>query len=58
MIVKVVRQSKKPLSPREIAGAVVKAGYKTKAKDLTKAVSNALPEMKSVKRMGFGKYAA
>ena len=45
-----------PMSPRQLASAVVKAGYKSKAKDLTKAVSNLLPQLKQVKRVGFGKY--
>lgn len=57
-IVKVLRQRSKPMTPRDIAGAVKGAGYKTKAKDLTKAVSNALPEMKIVKRVGRGLYSA
>ena len=35
---------------------VKKAGFKTKAKNLTKAVSNKLPDLKSVKRVGYGKY--
>jgi len=56
-IVKVLRQRSKPMSPRDIAGAVKGVGYKTKAKDLTKAVSNALPEMETVKRVGRGMYS-
>jgi hypothetical protein len=35
---------------------VVRAGYKTKAKDLTKAISNVLPELKMVKKVGRGMY--
>ena len=37
-------------------GKIVLAGYKSKAKDLTKAVSNALPQLKGIKKIGFGKY--
>lgn len=55
-IQRVLRQSPQALSPRDIATAVKKSGYKTKAKDLTKAVSNMLPTMKNVKRVGFGSY--
>ena len=57
-IVKVLRQRTKPMTPKDIAAAVRNAGYKTKAKDLTKAVSNALPEMKMVKRVDRGLYSA
>ena len=32
------------------------AGFKTKAKDITKAVSNTLPQLGNVKRIGFGMY--
>jgi hypothetical protein len=53
---RVLRQRTKPMSPSEIGVSVVKAGLKTKAKDITKAVSNTLPKMKNVKKMGFGKY--
>lgn len=56
MIQKVLRQSSRPLSPKGIADAVVAAGYNTRAKDLTKAVSNTLPDLKSIKRVGFGQY--
>ena len=44
------------LSPREIGTQVKRAGFKTKAADLTKAVSNTLPKMRNVKRVGFGQY--
>ena len=44
------------MSPKEIAVSVVKAGYKSGAKNLTKAVSNALPEMSEVKKVGRGEY--
>ena len=57
-IVRVLKQRSTPMSPREIAVSVRKAGYKTKAKDLTKAVSNTLPDLKAVKRQGFGRYTA
>ena len=55
-IVKVLKQVSKPLSPNDIGVRVVKAGFKTKAKDITKAVSNTLPQLGNVKRIGFGKY--
>ncbi len=55
-IVRVLRQSSKPMSPQDIVTRVKKAGFKTKTKDLTKAVSNKLPGLKSVKRVGYGKY--
>ncbi len=57
-ILKVLRQLSTPQSPRQIATRVVKAGYRSKAKDLAKAVGNALPETKGVKRVGFGEYRA
>ncbi len=56
MIIKVLGQRKQPLSPNQISAAVLKAGYKSRAKDLTKAVSNVLPDIKKVKRIGFGSY--
>lgn len=55
-IVKVLNQVSKPLSPNDIGVRVVKAGFKTKAKDITKAVSNTLPQLGNVKRIGFGMY--
>lgn len=53
---RVLRQHIKPMSPQQIAVSVVKAGFKTTAKDVTKAVSNTLPQVKSLKRVGFGLY--
>lgn len=53
---RVLKQRTKPISPAEIGAGVVKAGFKTKAKDITKAVSNTLPKMTNVKKIGFGKY--
>lgn len=55
-IVRVLGQVSKPLSPNDIGTRVVKAGFKTKAKDLTKAVSNTLPTLKNIQRVGFGQY--
>ena len=55
-IVKVLGQRSAAMSPKDIAARIVKAGYKSKAKDLTKAVSNTLPQLKQVKKVGFGKY--
>ena len=55
-IAHVLRQSSKPMSVQDIGTRVKKAGFKTKAKNLTKAVSNTLPGVKNVKRVGYGKY--
>ncbi len=55
-IIDVLKKSKKPMRPRDISTATIKAGYSTKSDDLTKAVSNALPQIKQVKRIGFGMY--
>jgi hypothetical protein len=56
LIVKVLKAAARPLSPREISASVLDAGYRTSAKNLTKAVSNALPEMPALKRKGRGQY--
>ena len=53
-IVKVVGQRSTAMSPSDIATRITQAGYKSKAKDLTKAVSNALPGVPGVKKVGFG----
>ncbi|MCH8966599.1 MAG: hypothetical protein IID43_02890 [Planctomycetes bacterium] len=58
VIVKVLSQRVKPLKPSQISAAVQKAGYTSQAKDLTKAVSNVLPEIKQVRKVGFGIYTA
>lgn len=55
---KVLTASSKAIGPKEIAARVVKLGYRSKAVDLTKAVSNALPKIKGLKRVGFGLYQA
>ena len=55
-VVGVLRKYRTPMSPRELSSAVVRAGYKTKAKDLTKAISNILPQLKMVKKVGRGMY--
>jgi len=55
-VFKAMGQTSAPMSPREIAAAVMNLGYKTAAKDLTKAVSNLIPQAKEIKRMGFGRY--
>ena len=56
LVVQVLRQRSGPMSPNEISDAVVKAGYQSRAKDLTKAVSNVLPTINNVKKVGFGSY--
>ena len=55
-IVRVLSQRSAALSPQDIATSVLKAGYKTKTKDLSKAVSNTLPQMNNIKRVGRGMY--
>lgn len=57
-IVRVLRQRAVALSPREIAAKVVQAGYKTTTKNLTKAISNTLPEINKVRKVGRGLYRA
>ena len=57
-IVRVLRQRSKPMSPGGIASAVMATGYKSKAKNLTKAVSNTLPKIKAVKKVSRGMYRA
>lgn len=56
-IVKVLERQSTPATPKEIASKVLRSGYQSRAKDLTKAVSNALPELKKIKKVGFGKYS-
>lgn len=53
---RVLRQSSKPMRPNEIGVRVKKAGFNTKAKNITKAISNTIPAMTNVKRVGFGLY--
>ena len=57
-IVRVLRQRAVALSPREIAAGVLKSGYRTSTKNLTKAISNTLPEMNNVRKIGRGLYRA
>lgn len=57
-IVRVLRQRAVALSPREIAAKVVQSGYKTSTKNLTKAISNTLPEINTVRKVGRGLYRA
>jgi hypothetical protein len=58
MIVQALRSSPGPMSPGEIADAVIKGGYQTKTSNLTKAVSNALPDIREVRKVGRGQYSA
>jgi hypothetical protein len=53
---RVLSQSSKPMRPGEIGVSVKKAGFKTKAKNITKAISNTIPAMTNVKKVGFGLY--
>lgn len=55
-IVKVLKQKSIAMAPREIAAAVKASGYKSLAEDLTKVVSNTLPELISVKKVGRAQY--
>ena len=55
-IVRILRQSSRPMGPNEIGISVKRAGFKTKAKDLTKAVSNTIPAVTNIKKVGFGLY--
>jgi hypothetical protein len=57
-IVRVLRQRVKALSPKEIAAGVIKIGYRTSTKNLTKAVSNTLPDMTDIRKVGRGLYQA
>jgi len=57
-IVRVLRQRAVALSPKEIAAKVVQAGYKSSTKNLTKAISNTLPEINTVRKVGRGLYRA
>ncbi len=58
MIVKVLRQRGRAMSPNDLSAAVRASGYKSKAKDLAKAVSNTLPELNMVRKVGHGMYRA
>lgn len=53
---RVFRETSQPLSLKDIGTQVKKAGFKTKVKDVTKAISNTLPTLKKVKRVGYGMY--
>ena len=57
-VIKTLSATGRPMSPADIASEVVKAGYKTKSKDLAKAVSNALPNLRRIKKTGRGMYSA
>jgi hypothetical protein len=55
-ILKVLHSASSPMGPNQIAKSVVRSGYKSKARDLAKAVSNALPTLKGVKKISTGRY--
>jgi len=57
-IVKILRQAGKGLTVQEIASSVKASGYSTKSSNLSKAVSNAIPGLKLVRRVGRGVYRA
>ncbi len=56
-IVKVLGRRSTPATPMEIASMVMRSGFKSRSKHLSTAVSNVLPELKAVKRVGFGLYS-
>ncbi len=56
-ILKVLGRRSTPVTPMEIAALVMRSGYKSRAKDLSTAVNSVLPELKAVKRVGFGLYS-
>jgi len=58
MIVRVLRQRGSIMTPQEISDAVVRAGYSSRSDNLTKAVSNALPLIREIKKIGRGQYSA
>ncbi len=53
---RVFRETSKPLNLKDIGMRVKKAGFKTKSTNVTKAISNTLPGLKKVKRVGYGLY--
>jgi hypothetical protein len=56
-IVRALKASTSPMSVKDISTQVVKIGYQTSSKDLSKAVSNMLPQMKNqVKKVDRGTY--
>ncbi len=55
-MVDVLKKTPKAMSPKDIAKAVLKSGYKSKSQNLVRAVSNALPDLKGLKRLGHGQY--
>lgn len=57
-VIKVLRASDTPLGVQDISSRVIAAGYPTASKDLSKAVSNMLPNVKEVKRVSRGLYRA
>ncbi len=57
-ILRVLRGKVRPMSPAKIAARVKKAGYKTKTKNLPNMVSNALGQIRGVKKVGRGLYRA
>ena len=56
-ILRVLGRRSTPATPMEIANRVMRSGYKSRAKDLSTAVNNVLPELKVVKRVGYGLYS-
>lgn len=55
-VLRALKSRSRAMGPAEIARLVMKGGYKTKSQNLTKAVSNTLPKLKMVTRVGFGEY--
>lgn len=57
VILKVMSRNGKPMAVKDIADRVVKSGYKSKNKTLSKSVGIALLDMKAVKKISRGTYA-
>lgn len=57
-VLTVLRGASKPMGVKDIGDSVMKAGYPTAAKDLSKAVSNLIAKLKEVKKVDRGLYRA
>jgi hypothetical protein len=57
-VVRVLQAARRPMRRKEIAGAVLKAGYKSRDKTFAKSVGVALRTVPGVKKLGRGVYQA
>jgi len=55
-ILKALRKQGTPMTPQEIADAVLRAGYRSTAKNMTTSVRAVVSVMAEVKRVDFGRY--